>query len=144
MKLLQLNIYRGKYIAPVIDFVKKNDIDILIFQEVSGGAISFNRKDDFAYLKHVLSYEGVLTITMSLRHDTRSYFGNATLFKPSFHLKDTDVLWLEKYRETISYHNNDFTRIPRNALFVSLEKDGRIINTINTHFASSVPPFYTQ
>lgn len=155
IKILQLNIFQGKFLDEVLKFVKQNDIDILHFQEVTGGQMSqggkyrypggsdeFNKEanekhagvDCFEEIKDILKMNGVLVKTTCLEGDKNSYMGNATFYKSSIKLLDYRTIWMKEYFEI----NKDFTDIPelsRASLISRFEIFSKKFSTVNTHFA---------
>ncbi len=152
LKLLHLNIFQGKLLPAIIDYVKKEDFDILHFQEVSGGSFSKGGKwagpredltdatpetvgiDCFSEIKKQLAYEGILNVTIARRDDHASYFGNATFFKKSLKLVDMQELFLKPYEEL-----DDLPTVPqeapRAALITTFSFGGKEIKFINCHLA---------
>lgn len=152
LKLLHLNIFQGKFLPAIIDYVKHHDFDLLQFQEVSGGQMSkggvwsghrelFTTPnpetvgiDCFATIKKELGMEGVLNTTIAYRNDHTSYIGNATFFKPTLQLQDTKEIFLKPYMERAD------TPIapqdaPRAALITSFSFSGKVISFVNCHLA---------
>ncbi|MBP9719471.1 MAG: hypothetical protein KBD46_03295 [Candidatus Levybacteria bacterium] len=152
LKLLQLNIFQGKFLPQIIDYVKKHDFDILQFQEVSGGSMSkggvwsgeragmtaSNPKtvgiDCFETIKEKLTYQGVLNITIAKRDDHTSYFGNATFFKPTLKLEAMQEIFLKPYGEVgdTPFPPQD---APRAALTTTFSLNNKDITFINCHLA---------
>ncbi len=158
IKLLQLNIFQGKYLDRIIDFVRKNDIDILNFQEVTGGSLSkgggYNY--DFAteniapveksigidcidMLKKSLSYNGLFVKTMNEIGSPDSYYGNGTFYKPSINLLETKQVVLNPYLE-IEADFNQWEKIGRAGLFAKFEAEGKSFWVINAHLAWGPTP----
>lgn len=152
LKLLHLNIFQGKFLPQIIDFVKAHDFDILQFQEVSGGSMSKGGMwtgaredmttanpetvgiDCFATIKKELGYEGVLNVTTAKRHDANSYIGNATFFKKSIKLVDTRTIFLQPYAEQGDTPIPS-KELPRSALITTFLLSGKEIPFINCHLA---------
>ncbi len=153
LKLLQLNIFQGKFFENIIDFVRKNDIDILHFQEVTSGRMSkggaynypksiseresnpnnqFLGLNCFEEIKNQLSLNGEYLITSSYINDPISTIGNATFFKKTIQLINKDVIFMKEFFEI----PQDFTDIPqlsRGALILTFEFESKKFTTINTH-----------
>ncbi len=139
IKLLQLNIFKGIFLDEVIDFVRKEDFDILHFQEVSGGNVTLNNfeeKDCFKKIKEKLSLQGELAIAWNLFGDKPSYFGNATFYKNFIKPKNKEIIWLNRFSE-IADEDLDVEEHPRCALSLLTEINGKDIYFINTHLAWS-------
>ena len=155
IKILQLNIWQGKFLDNIISFIQKEDFDILQFQEVTGGKCSkgglyryprnmqlkspeINQDtvgiDCFAVLKEKLGFDGVLAIAHRETGDPNSYEGNTTLFKKEFKVKKKEIIWLKEYDEVNAKDTNPKQR-PRNALILQLTKDKQRFYIINTHLA---------
>jgi endonuclease/exonuclease/phosphatase family metal-dependent hydrolase len=152
LKLLQLNIFQGKFLPLIIDYVKQHDFDILHFQEVSGGSFSKGGLwsgpreqlttanpemvgiDCFATIKKELRYEGILNTTVAKRADHTSYFGNATFFKPKLTLVATKETFLKPYLEK----GEEFIppqQMPRAVLTTVFSCGGKEISFLNCHLA---------
>lgn len=99
LSFFHLNILTGRYLDEVITFVKEKSFDILHFQEVAQGITIDNHSDVFEILKKELDYDGELVVSMRLKDEASSYFGNATLYKKTLSLKQKKVVWLKPYEE---------------------------------------------
>lgn len=152
LKLLHLNIFQGKFLPQIIDYIKAHDFDILQFQEVSGGSMSKGGMwtgsredmttanpetvgiDCFETIKKTLDFEGVLNVTTAKRHEANSYIGNATFFKKTIKLVDTNVLFLRPYAEQgeTPIPSKD---LPRAALITTFLLNNKEIPFINCHLA---------
>lgn len=157
VKLLQLNIFQGKFLDRIIDLVKKEDFDILHFQEVTGNELSkggtYNfggelasrqieasksalDQDCFEEIKIKLGLNGELLTTHYLKGDPTSYYGNATFYK-----KNLNIIGKEKKLLSDPTHmeiDHDFTeweKEPRGFISVAFEFDGKKAYFINTHLA---------
>lgn len=135
LKFLQLNIYQGKFLNEIINYVIKEGFDILNFQEVNGGLLSFNQGDCFKTLKEELKYNGELFVSWNIKKDKESYFGNATLFKDSFKFLDKQTVYLKDYREIDILKKRRVEDDPRSFLSLILEKNNKRVQVINTHLA---------
>lgn len=153
LKLLQLNIFQGKYIDRIIEFVNQNDFDILNFQEISGGEFSkggvntytdgnasrnINNEtigiDVFEELENNLpNYKGVSVITDNLVSDKKSYQGNATFYK-NLELLDQETVRLQPY---LQYETTkiDPATLPRAAIILTLKSGDQQFKVVNTHLA---------
>jgi len=135
LKLLNLNIFKGKFLPQIIDFVKQEDVDILMFQEVSGGSLSFDNLDCFQILQEKLDYNGDIAVAWRLASDPLSYFGNATFYKKRFSVVGKDVLWLKKYAEIENLQTYPIEEQPRSALSLLFDFSGKRVWTVNVHLA---------
>lgn len=133
IKFLHLNIWYGKYLDQVIEYINKNDFDIINLQEVSAGQLSATKGDIFRELLNKTHYDGEQIINWRYKKDSRSYESNVILFKPSFTLLDRKEIWLKKYTEFDDPDNRNLQDDPISAISLLLEKDGKKIRNINTH-----------
>lgn len=156
LKILQLNIWHGAFIDAVVKLVKEREIDILHFQEVTGGTLSTGGQyhvpgasvankenvgiDVFEELKSRLSYEGKLAVAWRLKNQPYSYFALASFIKPSFKILEEKIIWHKPYKENDDYFKRDFADDPKNSLALKLEIDGEVIWAINTHLAWGPTP----
>ncbi len=154
LKLLQLNIFQGKYIDNIIKFVKENDVDILCLQEVTGGGWSHGGEnyypdmdvpvgkpisasinlDCFAQLRSQLNYDGELIKYIALKKDKNSYQSNAIFYK-NLTLKNHTEIWMLPYQEYEKVEDAKPDTQPRAALNLEFEVDGREFNVITSHMA---------
>jgi endonuclease/exonuclease/phosphatase family metal-dependent hydrolase len=162
MKLLQLNILHGAHLDRVIDFAKKENVDILQLQEVTANGMShgglhvypeklgvgsgqvnptFIGVDCFEELKKALSMDGLKINTYAFEDDPTATEGIATLFRPNFNLLDKNVVWLKDFTP-IRRATDDNPRTEdelrdfgRAALITRFGKEGKVFTTVNTHMA---------
>lgn len=163
ISLLNLNIWEGAFLDTVIDYIKKNDFDIVHLQEVSGGAMSrggagyyvhitdknisipTNAKnkgiDCFNNLQTLDQYEAKQVVTIRIKNDPLSYISNASLFKKSLTILDTKTIWHSKYKELKTYGKRDPALDPRASLAVLVQMKKKPIWFINTHLAWGTTPY---
>jgi len=139
IKFFQLNIYMGKWLDNLIDYLKKEDFDILCFQEVSGGRISFHRDNTFQKIID-LGYDGEISVNWRLKGYEHSFIGNATFFKRSFTLLEKTEVWLREYREIEDPKNRESRNDPKASLSLLLEKGGVKLRVVNAHLAWTPTP----
>jgi endonuclease/exonuclease/phosphatase family metal-dependent hydrolase len=134
--LLQLNMFHGKYLAELIRFLKKNQFDIIMLQEVSGGKLTQNKvKNTFQTLQKKLEYQGVLGIDWTLPGDNKDYNGNAIFCKKSIDIQGGEKVWLRKSRGTKNTGSGALKSIsnPRSVLSVNAQINGKPLKFITTH-----------
>lgn len=156
---MQLNIFQGKFLESVIDFVRKNNIDILQFQEVTGGQLSRGGVNQYLHIKSTpksinsdaigvdcfekiksdLGYDGQISINFRIAGDLNSYLGNAIFYK-NCELIKTQEIWLKNYQEYANPEAWDPVTTPRSCLSLQLKKQGKLINFLNTHLAWGPTP----
>lgn len=136
-RFLNLNIYKGKFLEKVIDFVDQEEFDLVHFQEASGGSISNHAAhDDFGVLTQQLGLQGKLAAAMGLQGEPQAYFGNATFYHPKkLNLVNTQILRLSPYREIANYPNRRIEDDPRCALILTFRVGNQELISINTHLA---------
>lgn len=134
IKLLQMNIFLGKWLDRVIKYVQKEDFDILIFQEVSGGRVSHHRDNVFQKIID-LGYDGQLGVNWRIKGHYGSFEGNGTFFKKDFTLLERTQIWLNEYREIEDPDNRESRDDPKSALSILIEKDGIKLRLVNAHLA---------
>jgi endonuclease/exonuclease/phosphatase family metal-dependent hydrolase len=143
LKIFQLNIQCGVKLEEIIAYCKEQNFDVIHFQEVGGGDVSYLRSDNFSVLIDSLSMEGKLTISTQKKDDPSSYYGNATFYKPNLELISQEVIWLKPFQEFDAWIiGGEFAKeLPRNALALQFKYNEKIFWSINTHLAWGPTPF---
>lgn len=118
----------------LIPYLQKEDFDILCFQEVSGGDLSFHKDNTFQRIID-LGYDGEICVNWRLKGNPHAFIGNATFFKPSFTLLEKKDIWLNDYKEIEDREKRDPRNDPRAPLSVILEKNGIKLHVVNAHLA---------
>ena len=109
-------------------------------QEVTGLHFSFLPVDCFEEIKQELNLKGELLFSWHLRGDPSTYCGNATFFKPSLVLKERVNHLFKPFQEIASREEIHPSVIPRNALFLCFEHEGKPFWSVNTHLAWGPTP----
>lgn len=139
IKFFQLNIEKGSHLDAVIDYIKKGKFDIVCLQEVAGGKLSSKRQNCYEMLLKQMKRQGEIAIYLSAAGDLSTFIGNATLFSSGWRMLSHHTIWLKRYRE-MNHIPREWTRVPRCALAVLLEKNGKQIMVVNTHLAWGPTP----
>lgn len=141
IKFLTLNVFKGKCLDEVISFINEEQFDIVQMQEVAGGSVSFPKIDCFAEIQKRTGLQGELLTSWNQLGDSKSYFGNATFYNPSFRLKERNELRFKPFQE-IDYHNNTPppAEHPKSALFLRFEHESKTFWCVNTHLAWGPTP----
>lgn len=139
LKILQLNIFKGKYLDRIIGYINSESFDIIQLQEVSGGDFSFSKEDIFEKLIQKISFEGEIVKYVNPSSKRGSYFGNATFYKKGIKLIKKDVIWLSKFKPDFIL-GKKFASTPRAALALKLDICGKELTFINTHLARGPTP----
>ena len=141
LSILQLNINADNYWDSLINFLYKNDFDILQLQEVTGkDTISGNidsKIDCFNNLSLILKekYNGELLITQRYSSGPDSYIGNATFYKKEFLLTEKDEITLHRNVLPFASQSSEFDLVGRKALDLKLKVMEKEISFINLHGA---------
>jgi len=134
LKILQLNIEKGRFIDKVIDFIIKENFDIINLQEVAGGIITYDEIDCLQILKKSLNnYWFRLAPDYKRIDDENSYQGNAVFVKNIYGFEQEEVLWYKKFLSLTEKECKDFVLLPRNALAVKIKINNQSLWTINAH-----------
>ena len=147
LKFIQINIYKGRYLNSLLDFLKDQDPDIIAMQEVTAGELNLCDKnlDLFEYFKAELSLNGVIDKVMKPVDSPKSYLGNAVFSKNQ--IIDSKSLVLKTFNEftLVKIHDfKNFTNFPRNLLSAECVLDGQKIRAISWHAAWTAPPTDTK
>ncbi|MBI5044469.1 MAG: hypothetical protein HZC02_00945 [Candidatus Levybacteria bacterium] len=142
LSFFHLNIQTGRNLEQIIDYVKKESFDIIHFQEVSRGIGRRGSDDTFAILKKELGYQGELAISLRIKNEETSYFGNATLYKNGLQVKNKKIIWLNPYVEFTRHEismQEVMMRFPRLALALQFQLKKEVW-FVNTHLAWGPTP----
>lgn len=78
LKIIQLNMWTGRFLDAMIDFLRAEDPDIIMLQEVSGGnqnSWSDTTIDTFVVLREALQIQGVCVPYFHIVDDPNAYRG---------------------------------------------------------------------
>lgn len=146
LKFIQVNIYKGKFLDALVDFLKTEDADIIAMQEVAAGDVSFFENRDlnlFEYLKEKLGMNGVFHSDIDISDSKNSLFGNAVFSK--FPILRTKIVTLASYRPfTLEEFQNNigniWASVPRHVLDATLDVDGTKVHAMSAHGRRIAPP----
>lgn len=147
LKIIQLNMWTGRFLDAMIDFLRVEDPDIITLQEVSGGnqnSWSDTTIDTFAALREALQMQGVCAPYFGIIGDADAYQGNAVLTKGE--IVTHSVAWLHPYREIReNYESSDveLQTLPRNILDVTVRFGDMDMHAIAVHGAWNREPIDT-
>ncbi|MEK7065374.1 MAG: endonuclease/exonuclease/phosphatase family protein [Patescibacteria group bacterium] len=139
IKLLQLNIEHGKRIETIVDYIRSGSFDIVCLQEVTSGKFSPMGINTYEVLRNKTELDGQLAPYVGFRGDVSSFFANATLWKRSYSLISSQVIWLKRYEEMTSVQM-DFRKSPRSALAILFAIGEKKLMVVNTHLAWGPTP----
>lgn len=143
LKFVQINIYKGKWLKELVEFLKKQDADFISMQEVSTGGVNLcddKNLDVFEYLKRELALDGVFNYDFDIT-DKHGTIGNAILTKHQ--VTDHRVVILKEaksclYAELLDPKN--FSMAPRHLLDCICNINGRTLHAMSVHGAWTAPP----
>jgi len=146
-KFIQINIYKGKYLAELVKFLRNENPDFIALQEVSSGSVNLceNKKIDlFSVLTQSLKYYGVRENDIYVKKPPGS-FGNAIFSKYRIkakyilRFKDSTYRTIEElYDESLYEHN------PRHLLSARIDFKDRDFHVISWHGTWTAPPTDTK
>lgn len=144
LKFVQVNIFKGKYLDALVDFLKKEDPDIVAMQEVTYGDVSYYHDkmiNLFEYIKKKTGHGGYFASDQKFVDSPKSLFGNAVLTK--LPITGSKVLTLKDFRPVTLAEFGDsaiFPHLARLAIDVMVDVNGRIVHAISWHGAWTAPP----
>lgn len=145
LKVIQVNIYRGKFLDKLVDFLCAEQPDVVAMQEVSGGKVNFwpdKTIDTFYHIKKALGLEGVVAPMYRLRGDPSAYEGNAVFARGN--VRAQKVVRLSPYRQYAEVPwETEGPTMPRLALDLAVEISGRTFHVVCTHGAWTKNPVDT-
>lgn len=148
IKFIQVNIYKGKYLDPLIDFLRQEKPDIVSMQEVAYGDVSYHHDKTinlFEYIKEKTGLDGYFRGDQKFADSSESLFGNAVLTK--LPITGFEILSLKKFRPvTLAEFENSaiFPYLARLAVDVMIDVGGRAVHAISWHGAWTAPPRDTK
>lgn len=143
-KFIQVNIYKGKYLDALLEFLKSESPDFISMQEVTTGKLNSteDERNLFEVIKNELGYSGAYNEDSKLKGFPDSMFGNAVLSR--FPVVDTKVLVLRKFRpmtkEEIESDERIWGIIARHVLDLIVNVNGQKIHAMSWHGAWTAPP----
>lgn len=135
------------YLDNLIPFLKKENPDIVVIEEVSCGQVNLyvdKRVCIFDVLKEALGYEGVFSNDQQIISSTGDGMGTAVLTRHK--IEDSTVVGLKKYKDLDLAGFDDrrnWEHTSRNLLDVSINFEGNIIHALPLHGAWTAPPVDT-
>ncbi len=99
VRFIQVNIYKGRYLDNLLDFLKGENPDFISMQEVTTNRFNLYRDKSaslFDLIRAELKMYGVFNGDLKLADDNSSVFGNAVLSK--YKIVDSKVIVLKKFR----------------------------------------------
>ena len=147
LKVIQVNIYKGRYLDELAKFLKGQKPDFITMQEVTTGSFNNYPEKDldlFSELKKRLAMTGVYHGDLKLEGQTKSRMGNAVFSR--WPIVKRQVIALKTFRpvtlDELDGSQAEVIRpqIDRHLLDVTLDLGGRCIHVISVHGAWTAPP----
>jgi endonuclease/exonuclease/phosphatase family metal-dependent hydrolase len=151
IKAVQFNLYKGKYFDEAVDFLKREEADIIFLQEITKGQINYYKDknaDLFELLRKKLGINGVLDKVQIFVEFPQDYFGNAVFSKfpiissKSVILRDQGLLHYSFEEKGDSLSDRPF--VSRHMIDALLDIKGAKIHAICAHGAWTAPPQDTE
>ena len=145
LKFIQVNIYKGKYLDALVDFLQKEDPDLVAMQEVT--TEKQNNCEDkslnlFEFLKEKLGLDGAYDGHLKLAGEPDSTLGNAVLSR--FPILGSKIIALHEFRaltkKEIEHVQSVWRVIPRGLLDLVVNVDGKKVHAMSWHGAWTAPP----
>lgn len=133
VKFFNLNTWKCTFSDRVIEYIQKNNFDIIHLQEVNGGMANANGEDGFRKYTHALSLTGERAVWLQQKGNPSTYAANVTFYKPPLVSVQSRVLWLKDFFEMEDASKTPWSNPPRNALVLDILLEGKKITFINTH-----------
>lgn len=145
-KFIQVNIYKGRYLDALIDFIGRENPDFISMQEVTTNGFNLYRDKNvnlFEVLKERLGMDGKFYGDLKLAGDKLSVFGNAVFSKLPIY-KST-ICVLKKFRpvsndELDGKSGEIREQIDRHFLDCEVNFGGRDMHILSWHGAWTAPP----
>jgi len=143
LKIIQLNAWKGKLLEGAIEFLRRENPDIITLQEATAGRENFRDDDINVYeaIKDALSMRGFFSRTHSLIGDPNSFLGNAVLTRGR--ILKSSTIWLKEYADVVPEEQRDHPNSPRNAIDCLIEIRGMKFHALSAHLAWTKDPVDT-
>ena len=138
-KLLNLNIFGGKYYDNIVSFIRDDNFDFLCLQELKAGKHGFTNNDILEKLKQDLQMEAEFALTTNLVGEKSSYDGNAIFYKKGSTIINKQIIQLYPYSE-VPPNQTFFQTYPRNALSLDFLIESKPLNITTTQLAWNIAP----
>lgn len=146
IKMIQVNIWKGKFLKELILFLRREDPDVITLQEVTSGASNFwrnKRVDLFAHLKRELGLNGVVAPLYHYADKQHCYTGNAIFTKGT--ILSHKVAWMIGRGEGVytKHKRHDPVKVARNLLDATIALRGKTFHALSFHGAWTKEPVDT-
>lgn len=143
-KFIQVNIFKGKYLDALLEFLKSENPDFISMQEVTSGKLNnYEDKDTnlFELFSQKLSYQGVFHSDAEILGDADASFGNAVFSK--WPILASRIVILNTFKPLTFSEFGDSSlwgKFARHMLDVTGEFSGRRLHIISVHCRRIAPP----
>ena len=147
IKVIQINIYKGRYLESLADFLIREKPDLVTLQEVSSGKVNLFSDTSinlFEYLKEKIGLFGFFSQDQKLKEDANSKFGNAVFSR--WPIKSTKVLILKKFRPLTLEEFIDpkyWPYVTRTLVDAVIAFNSKSVHLMSWHGAWTAPPTET-
>src|SRR3989344_3014058 len=147
IKVIQINIYKGRYLESLADFLIREKPDLVTLQEVSSGKVNLFSDTSinlFEYLKEKIGLFGFFSQDQKLKEDSNSKFGNAIFSR--WPIKSTKVLILKKFRPLTLEEFRDskyWPHVTRTLVDAVISLNSKSVHLMSWHGAWTAPPTET-
>ncbi len=146
LKFIQVNIYKGKYLDELVDFINNEKPDFVSMQEVTVGGFNFYSDKSanlFDVLRERLGMDGRFHGDLQLAGESGSVFGNAVFSK--WPILGSRIVELKKFRpvtidELDSQQSTVRELIDRHLLDCEVDFNGKNMHILSWHGAWTAPP----
>lgn len=151
IKFLQVNIYKGRYLAELINFIRREAPDFITMQEVTRAGFNLwedKAADTFEVIREKIKMDGVYNGDLKLTGEEGSDFGNAVFSK--YKIIGKDVVVLKSFRPVTLEELDGASafeirpQIPRHLLDVQVEYNNVVLHILSWHGAWTAPPVDTS
>lgn len=146
IKFIQINIFKGKYLDELVEFILSEKPDFVTMQEVTTNRFNLyhNRQTSlFDILCKKLNMQGVYHGDLKLKGDETSVFGNAVFSK--YPILGKSIVSLKSFRPVTTFELDSRRStvrelIDRHVLDAQIDVEGRTLNVLSWHGAWTAPP----
>lgn len=147
IKVIQVNIYKGKYLESLLNFLKSQAPDVITMQEVTSGIVNLNGDNSnlFEVIKRELAYDGVFYTSATILDKPDTFQGNAVFTRHT--IEESDFIPLNRHSPmTLEVFNNSdfFPQFPRSVVEAKIDMNGLKIYGLSCHGAWTAPPTDTE
>lgn len=145
IKFIQINIFKGKYLDALLEFLRSENPDFISMQEVTAGKLNLtgDERNLFEVIKGELGYYGVYNGDIKLAGSANSTFGNAVISR--FPIIKSEIVVLKSFRPVTLEEMNEnvdniWAQLPRHLLDATVDCEGFKIHAISVHARRTAPP----